>query len=87
MRKSRKSASDEDRTLEEKIRLYVRRRNDGKRAYARADKLFALILDEMKQGQSAAGYRLVNQYETTGKNTLFRSAGVSLLQLVEDDTA
>lgn len=73
--------------LAEMVKLYIRRREAGKRNYSRADALFDLILKEMKVGQSVAGWKLVNNYEAAGKNKLFRPAGVSLLELIEDKSA
>lgn len=80
MTKPRKPGS-----LEERISLWARRRAAGKRAYARADTLFEEISKDMKVGQSVGGWKLVDNY--ANKNKVYRPAGVSKLELVEDRTA
>lgn len=77
----KKTAKPANRSLEEKVKLYNRRRNDGKRAYSRADVLLEEILKEMKPGDVVAGFRLKDNFAEKVK--AFRSHGFSRYELEE----
>lgn len=79
MTKPRKAPKPASRTLEEKVRLYNRRRADGKRAYARSNVLMEEICKEMKVGQVVNGYRLKDNF--LEKVKVFRSHGISRFEL------
>lgn len=79
MTKPRKAPKPASRTLEEKVRLYNRRRADGKRAYARSDVLLEEIIKEMKPGEVVGGYRLKDNYAE--KIKVFRAHGISRFEL------
>lgn len=79
MTKSRKTVPPLGSTLEEKVRLYARRRAEGKRAYARADVLMEEIFKQMKVGQIVGGWRLDDNFASNQK--VFRSHGISHYEL------